>query len=197
MLLTPTKLDPRVKRTRTAIQEAFEALMRERGYAAVTVHDITSRAEINRATFYAHYQDKSELFQHVVELHFTAMLEVHAAHHGQFRTHDLQALLRAVCIFMSQVYPDDREQSCEMELHVEQQVHQHLKRWFVQAFAEMTPCPNSRIVSRAIAATLVASGVYETAIQWARMPSPPPLDTYISEVMVFLSAGLRSTGYVT
>ena len=96
---------------------------------------------------------------------------------------------------MSQVYADSRGQPCEMELHVEQQVHQHLRAWFVQALEKMTQCPNSRMISRDITATLLAGGVYETAIQWARTPSPSPLEPYITEVMVFLSAGLRSTGY--
>lgn len=195
MLPTPARLDPRVRRTRTAIQDAFEALLRERGYAAVAVHDITTRAEINRATFYAHYQGKSELFQHVVDVHFTAMLDAQAAQRGRLGPADLQALLRAVCVFMSQVYPDRPGPPCEMELHVEQQVHQHLRTWFVQSLEEMTQCPNSRIISKAITATLLAGGVYETAIGWARMAAPPPLETYVAEVMVFLSAGLRSTGY--
>jgi AcrR family transcriptional regulator len=53
--------DLRVQRTRKALREAMIALTIEKGFAAVTVHDIVERAMVNRATFYRHYQDKYEL----------------------------------------------------------------------------------------------------------------------------------------
>jgi AcrR family transcriptional regulator len=37
------------------------ALILEKGYDAVTVEDITSRADLGRTTFYLHYRDKEEL----------------------------------------------------------------------------------------------------------------------------------------
>ncbi len=49
--------DLRVLRTRKTIKEAFVELMEEKGFDAITVKDITTRAGINRGTFYAHYQD--------------------------------------------------------------------------------------------------------------------------------------------
>ncbi len=55
------KLDPRVVRTRQMLREALVSLIEEKGFDALTVQDITDRAELNRATFYLHYQDKQEL----------------------------------------------------------------------------------------------------------------------------------------
>lgn len=42
------------------------ALVLERGYASVTVEDITERADLSRATFYGHYTDKDALLDAVV-----------------------------------------------------------------------------------------------------------------------------------
>jgi len=53
--------DRRVQRTRKLLQEAFIELTIRKGFAAVTVRDITEYAEVNRATFYRHYQDKFDL----------------------------------------------------------------------------------------------------------------------------------------
>jgi AcrR family transcriptional regulator len=53
--------DLRVRRTRKTLQEALIALTIEKGFAAVTVRDITERAMVNRSTFYRHYLDKYEL----------------------------------------------------------------------------------------------------------------------------------------
>jgi AcrR family transcriptional regulator len=43
------------------LRDALVELIREQGYEKVTVQDITSRATLNRATFYLHYRDKLDL----------------------------------------------------------------------------------------------------------------------------------------
>jgi AcrR family transcriptional regulator len=48
----------RVARTRAAIEDAFVQLVLERGYERVVVEDIADRADLARATFYAHYPNK-------------------------------------------------------------------------------------------------------------------------------------------
>jgi AcrR family transcriptional regulator len=53
------KLDPRVKRTRSLILHSFEDLLAEKNFESISVQDVTDKAQINRATFYAHFQDKS------------------------------------------------------------------------------------------------------------------------------------------
>ncbi len=62
--MTATQLnlsDPRVKRTRQLIQQAFVSLLAQKSFDAVTVQDIAGRATVNRATFCAHYEDKYDL----------------------------------------------------------------------------------------------------------------------------------------
>jgi AcrR family transcriptional regulator len=53
--------DRRVRRTRSALTDAFLALVVEKGYDKITVQDILDRADIGRSTFYAHYRDKEAL----------------------------------------------------------------------------------------------------------------------------------------
>ena len=48
----------RVARTKAAIEDAFVQLVLEQGYDRVAVEDITDRADLARATFYAHYPNK-------------------------------------------------------------------------------------------------------------------------------------------
>jgi len=55
--------DLRVRRTRLMLQEALMALAVEKGFAAITVRDITERAMVNRSTFYRHYLDKYDLLE--------------------------------------------------------------------------------------------------------------------------------------
>ena len=49
-------MDIRVKKTKRAIQKAFVALLREKPIEKITVKEIAERAEINKTTFYSHYE---------------------------------------------------------------------------------------------------------------------------------------------
>jgi AcrR family transcriptional regulator len=55
------RVDRRVARTRVALRDALHNLIHEKGYDAITVEEISQRADVGRATFYKHYKDKEDL----------------------------------------------------------------------------------------------------------------------------------------
>jgi AcrR family transcriptional regulator len=79
-------MDRRQKKTRTAIFEAFIQLLGEMDYARITVGQVIERADVGRATFYAHFETKEfllkelcrELFDHVFEDHGSALFHCDA-----------------------------------------------------------------------------------------------------------------------
>ncbi|HEU5374458.1 MAG TPA: TetR/AcrR family transcriptional regulator [Ktedonobacteraceae bacterium] len=60
--------DRRVKRTQKLLARALIALTLEKGYEAITIRDITDRAEIGYATFFRHYHDKDALLKDVLDV---------------------------------------------------------------------------------------------------------------------------------
>ena len=48
-------MDRRVRRTRTLIKNAFIELLKEKDFSALTITELTQRADIDRRTFYLHY----------------------------------------------------------------------------------------------------------------------------------------------
>jgi AcrR family transcriptional regulator len=56
------RTDRRVERTRQLIRAAFRSLLEEKGFETLTVQEIIDRANVGRATFYAHFDSKDELF---------------------------------------------------------------------------------------------------------------------------------------
>ncbi|MDW8565757.1 TetR/AcrR family transcriptional regulator C-terminal domain-containing protein [Staphylococcus shinii] len=50
--------DRRVRKTKKAIKQAFIKLLAEKELERITIQDITTLADINRGTFYLHYEDK-------------------------------------------------------------------------------------------------------------------------------------------
>lgn len=59
--------DRRTRRTIKAIKQAFFELAREKGLEKVTVSDIADRADINRKTFYHHYDSIESLLDEILE----------------------------------------------------------------------------------------------------------------------------------
>jgi AcrR family transcriptional regulator len=55
------KRDRRVERTDQLLRAALVALIREKGFEALTVQEIIDRANVGRATFYAHFDNKDDL----------------------------------------------------------------------------------------------------------------------------------------
>lgn len=52
------------------LQDAVLALAEERDFGAMTVRDITARADVNRATFYQHYRGKDDLMAQALDALF-------------------------------------------------------------------------------------------------------------------------------
>jgi AcrR family transcriptional regulator len=63
MTQTAGAVDIRVQRTREALLTALRELLMERGYERLTIQQIIDRAQVGRATFYAHFQSKEELLE--------------------------------------------------------------------------------------------------------------------------------------
>ena len=59
------KMDARVRYTKMMIRQSLLELMRTKSVAKIPVTEICERAGINRATFYAHYSDPSDLLQKI------------------------------------------------------------------------------------------------------------------------------------
>ena len=55
------RLDRRAARSERRLKEALLALIEERDYEAITVGDITRRADVGRSTFYVHFTSKEDL----------------------------------------------------------------------------------------------------------------------------------------
>lgn len=68
-------MDRRQRRTREAIFHAFTELLSQKDFSQITVGEIIDRADVGRATFYAHFETKDfllkafceELFCHIFD----------------------------------------------------------------------------------------------------------------------------------
>lgn len=56
------KLDLRIIKTKKSIYEGFIEVMEKKSFEEIKVSEICEKALINRSTFYAHFEDKYDLF---------------------------------------------------------------------------------------------------------------------------------------
>lgn len=84
MIDTPplTRHQRRRQQTRRQIIRAAVELVLEKGYEAVTVQDITDRADLGRGTFYIHFKDKEDVLWSAIQ---DGLHETEAEAHRQFQ----------------------------------------------------------------------------------------------------------------
>ncbi|MFT8360412.1 TetR/AcrR family transcriptional regulator [Liquorilactobacillus satsumensis] len=59
------KKDLRITRTKKMIFNAFIELIETKGFDNISIQNIADKAMINRSTFYAHFQDKQDVYAHI------------------------------------------------------------------------------------------------------------------------------------
>ena len=73
-------MDRRQRKTRIAIFQAFTGLLAEHDFSQITVGQIIQRADVGRATFYAHFETKEYLLKALCEELFAHIFDVHHSH---------------------------------------------------------------------------------------------------------------------
>lgn len=128
-----SEFDPRVKRTRLLIENAFLELLTETSLSKVTVGDIAARAGVNRGTLYAHFDDKYALFDHTVRKTYLASVKRHLADAAPLNRATLRGLIQATCDYFvylnAQCPPAERQFRPIAEGQVQAVLYEVLIRW--------------------------------------------------------------------
>lgn len=182
------KLDPRVKRTRELLEKAFLEVINEKGFQAITVQDITERAGVNRATFYAHFADKFALLDYSIRLQFIQEIEKRMLNACHFSIDNLRNLVIAVCEFINYTNSHCKPAQAQFETLVEAQVkgvlYDLLLKWIEQEKID---------TGSETAATAASWAIYGLALQWSHSKQPKPVEEFAEEVLPLVAANLNLT----
>ena len=180
------KLDPRVKRTRGLILTSFESLLAEKGFESITVQDVTDKAQVNRATFYAHFPDKYALLDHSIQKMFMQEIEKRTLNACHYSPDNLRSLILAVCDFLSHLHSDCAQPHQQFESLVEgtikKQIFDLLSYWLKQSNAK---------ISTDIPATVATWAIYGLASHYSHMKKRPALEKFVDEALPLVAVNLE------
>jgi len=186
----PNENDPRVRRTRRALTQALEALMAEKSFAAISVQDVARRADVNRATFYAHFRDKDELVEYALRASFRERLRAGLPRGTPFTAENLGRLIRIVCDFLAEVGGHCPPPRARFEPLMERQVKAELVEVLMEWMATDHTTRSASAPSLDLAAKVASWAIYGAAVQWVQQTPPLSWKRFIQQVLPMILAGL-------
>jgi AcrR family transcriptional regulator len=182
--------DPRVKRTRQLLLHAFEALAAEKEIRAISVQDITERATLNRATFYAHFRDKDALIEACMQSRIQEALATKLSSRSPFTKGNLRLLLCVVCdILMTTVRRCPRshgESHPLIQATFQKELDAFLQDWLTQAL----PQGRRKKFAPETLATLLSWSLFGAAMEWYHNPTRLTQEGMATQVVDLLVEGV-------
>jgi AcrR family transcriptional regulator len=189
MTTTPNLDDPRVKRTRQLLQQALIALIQEKAFQDITVQDIADRATVNRATFYAHFEDKYSLLDTCMREQFQQMLAHRLPDNAIIQPAALRILVATTCEFLALVQhdcsPADQQFDPLLETVLQGELYTVLVGWL-----RRTPTERSRRIPIETTATVVSWAIFGGANAWSRSDRRRPVAEIADQIIAVVTQGL-------
>jgi AcrR family transcriptional regulator len=175
--LDEPRVDPRVTRTRNLIRDALKSLLSEKSFESISVQDIAERATVNRATFYAHFQDKFALLDVVIRdavRHFLSEDDPMGS--------DVRSLLSAVgkSVFGFVTAHDRCKVDRDFEPQFERAMEAELGEFLAPRFTACT-------------AHVIATAMVGSAMRWRAGGCKVPADRLVRQIVDILSDGVAKS----
>ncbi len=183
------RLDPRIRRTRRLLQQAFLELMQKKSFQSISVQEIAERATVNRATFYAHFEDKYDLLDAYLREEFRQWLADRLPQTEDFGPRSLRQLIVTVLEFLAQVdghcAPNEKQVEPMFEVAVQDELYKFLLAW-----AKNSPPPRQ---APETAAMVTSWAIFGAGLQWSRGGMRPSPQEMADQIIAVLAGGLAFT----
>ncbi|WP_078549500.1 TetR/AcrR family transcriptional regulator [Litchfieldia alkalitelluris] len=84
--------DRRILKSKKALKEAIILLMHEKDFKEITVKDMVEAANLNRGTFYKHYQYKEDVLEDIIDEVLTDLIQSYREPYKDLDTFDVNKL---------------------------------------------------------------------------------------------------------
>lgn len=190
MALSAKGMDPRVKRTRQLLQQAFMELFLEKDISAISIQDITERATVNRATFYAHFADKYALLDSIVREQFQHTVADLLPPASTWGKQSLHALIRATFRFLGEFHHDCKPGKMQFDPLIERAIQQELAEMLLNWLRLAKVAGMRQGVRVETVAAVISWAIFGTAVQWSRSERALSAEEMTNQVFLIITEGL-------
>ncbi|MEQ2526665.1 TetR/AcrR family transcriptional regulator [Robertmurraya yapensis] len=85
-------IDRRIIKSKQALKESLLSLMQEKDFKEITITDIVKLADLNRGTFYKHYQYKDDILEEIIDDVITDLTNSYREPYKSIDTFDVRNL---------------------------------------------------------------------------------------------------------
>jgi AcrR family transcriptional regulator len=179
--------DPRVRRTRQLLQDALVALLTEKSFDAITVQEITARATVNRATFYAHFEDKHDLFARFTRDWFRRALDARLPSGASFSRDNLRLLVLVTMDALAEM-----NDHCRPTEALQPLIMSAVQEELSTLLRDLLTTVPGRGVAIETAAAGVSWAIFGAALGWSQATPRPPVAATAAAIAALLMEGLSA-----
>lgn len=167
----------------------MELLEQKKNIYSISVQDITTRAAINRSTFYAHFEDKYAFLENWMMEKFQMILQKRLPGDSKFDMNNLRILIQTLFDFLIRfrqyMTPGDKQFEPMFEIAMQKEVQRLLLKWLsedsIAVFSQ----------ERVKATVLVLSwGIFGSAMQYSRNPQDRTVEMMVSDLLEVVKGSL-------
>lgn len=151
--------DKRVIKTQKAIRNAFISLIKEKTLNQITVAEISRKSELGRGTFYLHYKDVYDLYEHIEDELYNELEEMFDSSYPSCDPINLKKILENITEYV--------EANKDIFLFLIQQDSngKKVKSFFNKKVLDNVLCDESSEFNE-IESTFIVSGVVGVLVEW-------------------------------
>ena len=138
-------------------------LLLEKSFLSISVQDVATRATVNRATFYAHFDDKYAIFESLIRDGFHEALESRLGPEVKFDEFGLHLLVQTVVEYMGRLNSRCRKADRRMDPLVEATAQDTLYRFLLARLSA-----EGRRENLETTASVWSWAIFGAAMQWSR-----------------------------
>ncbi|MDD7793474.1 TetR family transcriptional regulator [Clostridium sp. 'White wine YQ'] len=191
-MATMNENDPRVKRTRDLIINAFISEVSKKGFESITVKDITTTATINRTTFYAHFTDKYDLLDTLIAEKFSELLSSKIQEELSINEHSIRNLVLCLCDFFEMIKATCDCGYISILPLIGNKITEELYSIIYTALKIEPVLAEHEIMRIELISTMISTSIYNAVYRWKMQKTPVDQEILIQDVIDFILTGIKN-----
>lgn len=188
--------DKRMKRTKLLFHNALLFLLQEKTFEEISISDIVRKAEVNRGTFYYHYEQKEDLLEEMVN---TVINKMVVAFRKPFKPYQKMDINEISIIPLFEHFLENRVfyttmLSNRVPIHLDERLLQTMEKNYFHNLEFFFP-PHEKDVNKELFYSYKVHGLIGFILNWIKNDFQYPI-TYMAEQLVNIVTINTQTVYI-